>query len=287
MLTRLALLSSILSLSPALAADDRQSSPSSESLNIQDILSGDVKGTGRVNLNIESFRIFLTDTLHTSTPGQHSSTREKYSRHTALFDNTHVQTSLANSVNFQNIASFIVSASIDLSNINFDGNFHTIYTVTCIGDSSGATNKWQLPLTIDQQQKKLSARIVEGTQTPLYIPTPSPVLDQNSDENDSVADLPSPTSSPKLKTRSKSGSVSGSFKRLFKRSDSSSKKENSSPSSSSSSPIIPRSSSATSSPQRKGSTPPSPQLGALNKELSGALAKRNTVNGDGKTSGSN
>ncbi len=286
MLKRLALLSSILSLNPVFAADDRQSSPSSESLNIQDILSGDVKGTGRFNLDLESLKVFLRDVLHTSVSGQHSSTREKYSRHTALFDNTHVQTSLANSVNFQNIVDHIQSASIDLSDIKFDGLFNLIYTITCIGDSSGVTNKWQLPLTIDKQQKKLSARIVEGAQTPLYVPTPSPVLDQNSDENDSVADLPSPPSSQKINTP-RNRSISGSLRKLFKRSDSSSKKENSSPSSSSSSPIIPRSSSATSSPQRKGSTPPSPQLGALNKELSGALAKRNTVNGDGKTSGSN
>lgn len=286
MLKYLALASSIFSFNLVLAADDNKTQDQPESLNIQEILSGRVKGTGRVELNLENLEVFLTDVLHVSIPGEHqTSGREKFSRYTALFDETHVRTSLANSINFQQAIQSINRAYINLSDIKLDGDFNTIYTITFIDDTEGSDKKWQLPITIDKQKKMSSVRIVEGVQAPLYMPTSSPVLDQRADENDSVVDSISPASSEKIKPRSKSKS-NGSFKKLFTRSDSSPKKESSS---SSSSPTLPRSSSSTSSPspQRKGSASSSPQLDALNKQLSEKLAKRSTNNDDEKSSGTN
>jgi len=200
-----------------------------------------------------------------------------------LFDETHVRTSLTNSINFQQAFQYISGASIDLSDIKLDGDFNTIYTISCIGSAESPDKKWQLPITIDQQKQISSVRIVKGVQTPLYMPTPSPVLDKRSGEDDSLVDSTSSISSEKIEPRSKSKS-NGSFKKLFTRSDSSPKKQSSS---SSASPTLPKNSSSTSSPQRKGSTPPSPKLDALNKQLTEALAKRNTNNDDDKPSGTN
>jgi hypothetical protein len=71
MLKYLVLASGVFSLNPVLAADNNKIQNQPESLDIQEILSGRVKGTGRVALDLESLETFLTDVLHASTPGEH------------------------------------------------------------------------------------------------------------------------------------------------------------------------------------------------------------------------
>ncbi len=230
-------------------------------------MTGAVKGKGVINLDPESVRTFLETQLHKSATATSANPR-----HTAQIDGTHIKAIIGNgndAIAFGKFHSF----KINLSNIQIDGDFNTIYILNGFGSNKSPEEKGTLSLTVDQQGAATVKYNVQGIVTELAMPQvkdiPTVTVSLPSLPTTDAASV-SPSSSPTISVKragsnkENSGSPLKKIRKIFQRASSSNSSSSESETASSSS--APRNRSVSSSVQKS----------AFDQQLAQELERRNS-----------